>query len=384
MVSSSRQKKKFNAFLLAVSGLISGIKVKKEGNKMKKVVYGLLVITLFVSLMLGGFCLTKAFSAEPTEEWPKNIVIGSYGVGSAAYFVASALGLMIDKYTPMKTVQSSYSGGFHALTLMKGGRIDILINNTQETAPAYYAEGSFIGTEPYEISTMMVTFSIVQPPLTTKKTDVYKMEDLAGKIVLVGGPKTNPNIHEYQERPMLKYYGLLDKVTMVPYTSPGQIENDMVGGRAAGLIGWSLESPTVLSIAKSVGIRLLPLSVEAIAYCQKLGATMMPILLTGDRLEPFGYPADAKIPSYYMPMAVTVRKNLPDHVVYAIVKAFYDHFDEVKGIHRYVAETTLQRAVMDSGNPFHPGAVKYYKEKGAWGAEQEQRQAKQLSKPRGK
>jgi hypothetical protein len=61
---------------------------------------------------------------------------------------------------------------------------------------------------------------------------------------------------------------------------------------------------------------------------------------------------------------VTSAKT-PDNVVYALVKATFDSFDEFKKLHPALANLDAAKMVKDGlSAPLHPGAAKYYKEKG--------------------
>ena len=58
------------------------------------------------------------------------------------------------------------------------------------------------------------------------------------------------------------------------------------------------------------------------------------------------------------------RRTLSDDAAYIIVKTFYENLATIKGDMRMLEENTLKDAL--KGNPIdvHPGAARYYKEKG--------------------
>ena len=63
------------------------------------------------------------------------------------------------------------------------------------------------------------------------------------------------------------------------------------------------------------------------------------------------------------------RADLPEDLVYQIIKAVYDNDEERNAIHPLAKMYTVKNAFRGTpGVPvgFHPGAIKYYKEKGAW------------------
>jgi TRAP transporter TAXI family solute receptor len=61
---------------------------------------------------------------------------------------------------------------------------------------------------------------------------------------------------------------------------------------------------------------------------------------------------------------VTSAKT-PDTVVYDLVKAVFDNFDEFKKLHPAFAHLDPKLMIKNGlSAPLHPGAIKYYKEKG--------------------
>jgi hypothetical protein len=53
----------------------------------------------------------------------------------------------------------------------------------------------------------------------------------------------------------------------------------------------------------------------------------------------------------------------PD-LVYNILKVMFDHKQDLINVHTQAKELTLENAVIKTSVPYHPGAVKYFKEKG--------------------
>ena len=52
------------------------------------------------------------------------------------------------------------------------------------------------------------------------------------------------------------------------------------------------------------------------------------------------------------------------HLAYQIVKTVLEHKPELVAVHKTAEHISLQGAVVGSSIPFHPGAIKYYGEKG--------------------
>lgn len=60
------------------------------------------------------------------------------------------------------------------------------------------------------------------------------------------------------------------------------------------------------------------------------------------------------------------HESMDEKLVYDILKVIFDHRQDLIAIHKEAEKITLASAVMECGLPFHPGAIKYYKERKAW------------------
>ncbi len=62
---------------------------------------------------------------------------------------------------------------------------------------------------------------------------------------------------------------------------------------------------------------------------------------------------------------IVINKNVPDEIAYKIVKTLYDNWPELAKVKKQAIEESLpEKALLGARIPVHPGALKYYKEKG--------------------
>lgn len=70
------------------------------------------------------------------------------------------------------------------------------------------------------------------------------------------------------------------------------------------------------------------------------------------------------IQSIAHPNILAVRADVPDDAVYEITRAIWDNLDALHEIHKATREITLDKALTGLGAPLHPGAARYYRERG--------------------
>jgi TRAP transporter TAXI family solute receptor len=74
---------------------------------------------------------------------------------------------------------------------------------------------------------------------------------------------------------------------------------------------------------------------------------------------------DKDVPVIGYSTHIVAACDLPEDVVYRITKAMAENVDDMAAVVKPIAGLTPKDMAIDIGVPFHKGAAKYYKEKGA-------------------
>jgi hypothetical protein len=61
---------------------------------------------------------------------------------------------------------------------------------------------------------------------------------------------------------------------------------------------------------------------------------------------------------------IITHKSLPDDVAYRVAKSIHENLDAFRKVHGSLVSYELKNAITGTGIPLHPGAAKYYREKG--------------------
>ena len=75
-----------------------------------------------------------------------------------------------------------------------------------------------------------------------------------------------------------------------------------------------------------------------------------------------GMEADVQVAA--LTSVLTVHERMDESLAYQITKLLHERTADLVAVHQAAKEITLKSAVVGSPVPFHPGALRYYKEKG--------------------
>jgi len=347
---------------------------------MKKL-YVIAACLLMVALVLGSFgCAKKPLAPAPGEEWPAQISIGSFVKASASYPTNVAIAKLVGKYTPSSAIVREYAGGTPGIEALGRGDIDTWGIGQNDLYNAYYGTGFWEG-KPKDIKLLIGTWYYGGIGFGVRPGEgIHTVKDLAGKKCMVRSflPFQNRLVEQ-----VMKYAGVWDKITVVEMASTADIAPMMID-KKIDCFWWSSGATFGLQIKEAVGIDWISLTPEE----QEAGIKGIPgtVAWTAPAwiLEMWDYPPDKVLRSTAYCFAIACRADIPDFVAYGMLAAVYDdnHLDEVRVLSPDLTETTIELAVKHSWMPFHPGAVRYYEDKGVWTKEMEARQQELLAKPR--
>jgi uncharacterized protein len=186
---------------------------------------------------------------------------------------------------------------------------------------------------------------------------VKTFADLKGMKMGVGAPGSGT---EANFRQLCDVYGLAKGDINAQYLSFSESAEQFKDNHIdAFLVTAGLPNPGIMDVASQSEIRILNIPDD---ITQKITAKY-----------PFLSPVKVPANTYKnVPEANTVAVNavlivntgIKDDVVYNLTKALFDNQPELAAAHSKGKEVNLQSAVKGVSIPFHPGAVKYYKEKG--------------------
>jgi hypothetical protein len=133
----------------------------------------------------------------------------------------------------------------------------------------------------------------------------------------------------------------------------------------AGIIAAGYPIAAVMELARDIPIRLLETDPEVIKKMQAKYPNVTPFVIPAGTYKGI----DKDVHTYTLPQMWLCRTDLSEDLVYQILKAVYDNSKQRNAIHPMAKKYTVENAFRGSKSVpvgYHPGAIKYYEEKGIW------------------
>lgn len=221
---------------------------------------------------------------------------------------------------------------------------------------AYDATGEFEGMEAGQIQHIISGPAAVVHILTIEGSGIETVEDLVGKKVGVGKGVMSTYL------PILfEAMGLSADSTSMTQLTITDICNGLADGTIdAGLYGTPYPTSSISDLSMTSALKLIPIPVETV---EKV-AEAYPFFYA-DTIPAGSYNGvDYDTPTMSRRSAIMTNPNVPEDVVYDILKVILEQNDALVRIHADSASLNLDNALSGLQTPLHPGAERYYREAG--------------------
>ena len=360
-----------------------GLKSRRSGITTTQAIgIAVVVIIIIVAAALlmgggGGQQATTATTASPqqttsapattttttAQAQPYQIVILTGSVSGTYYPVGTAYAQLLEKYSGgliKATAKEGRASAANIQALCQGGANAALAQNDI----AYYAyHGTTI--KPFEgkpqkcIRAVAVLYPETIQIVTLADSGINSIYDLAGKKVAVG-PQGSGTY--WNARQILEAAGVWDQIIPEYKKFSDIVDALKLGTIDAAFLTAGIPTSAVEQLAAEADIKIIPVPDEVY---QKL-KQQYPFYI--QQVIPAGTYEDIKedVKTVAVMSMLLVRDDVPDNVVYQMTKILFEHADELKQqVNKLsVRYISLEHALDGLSIPLHPGAYKYYQEKG--------------------
>ena len=279
-----------------------------------------------------------------------------FPIGGAFSKVVGEMG-----YKTSATATGATAENINAILTGKG---EMAIAMSDSVIQAVEAFGAYQGKPKAEnLRAMMGLWPNVCQIVTTKDSGITKFTDLKGKRVGVGAPNSGV---ELNARMMFEAHGMTYKDAKVDYLSYGEAIDQIKNGQCdVAFVTSGLGNATIKELGTAKEIVFVPVEGEAL---KRLTAKYPFYVEWKIPKETYGTKVDTTTAAVMNIMLVS--KNLSDDVVYDLLTGIYSQkgLETIGASHatakREIKPETALRGIKGTSVKLHPGAEKYYKEKG--------------------
>jgi uncharacterized protein len=223
---------------------------------------------------------------------------------------------------------------------------------------AYNGGGQFQGAALKNVRALGALYPETVQLITRADMGINSVRDLKGKSISSGAPGSG----QYQLlTDLLKVYGMTRADVKEDLSSFTQAVDKIKDGNLnATLITAGVPTAAVTDFAQSHALKVIPLTGPEIAELRRQQPYYAEVPLPANTYKG----QTAAVPTLAVMAVWATHDAVPDTVAYEVTKALYENTKIMGQVHVQGKNISLDTALAVGTAPIHPGALKYYKEKG--------------------
>ncbi len=307
------------------------------------------------------FVLSVCFSAEAQNK-AKILSFATGGTGGVYFPMGGGMSRVLSKYIPNVDVTAEVTAAsVDNIKLINAQKADLALAMSDVAYDAMKGEGRFKSTGPMpNLRNIAVIYSNCLHFVVLKGSKINSVFDLKGKRVSTGAPGSGTEVKAVR---VLESYGIdADrdiKRERLSFSEAGGALKDRKLDCAVIESGLPNSVIMDLSATPGISIEILNNSEHLDKLIKKYGPFYNKLIIPKTT-----YPHMAsEVPVVGSANQLICHASMDPGLVYTILKVLFEHQPEIVAAHPEASSFTLTSAVVGSAIPFHPGAIKYFREK---------------------
>ncbi|NRG19974.1 TAXI family TRAP transporter solute-binding subunit [Rhizobiales bacterium] len=311
-------------------------------------------------ILAGAVVALGAQSAMAQETF---VTIGTGGQTGVYYVVGQSICKLVNRGSSehnIKCTAPSTGGSIDNINAIKNGDRQMGVAQSDWQFHAYNGSSKFEGEK---FDKLRAVFSVHGEPFTVvarADSGIETFDDLKGKRVNIGNPGSGQR--GTMEVLMNEKGWTLDDFALASELKAAEQASALADNKIDAMIytvghpAGSIQEATTTTDAKLVSVtgpEVDKLVSENPYYAM---ATIPGGMYKGN---------DEAVETFGVKATFVSSADVPDEVIYQVVKAVFDNFDRFKKLHPAFENLTEEQMIKDGlSAPLHPGAERYYKERG--------------------
>jgi uncharacterized protein len=313
-----------------------------------------LMSLIFAACLLAIATSTNVSAADP--DWPKSLTLGTASPGGVYYIYGEELAHILTEKLGIPVNPFPTQGSIQNVKLLDGGGAQLGLITMSTGLEGWNGVGDW--TKGVRFRDMRALFPMYDNPfqaVVLQRSGIATLAQLDKKRIGVGpragnGATYGPGI--------FKIVGISPEMTYGSYNDMGA---DLLAGRIDALVTLlGAPVPAIQNVDAKEPVTFLNLSPEQMEAIRKATPEFGPAKIAAGTYRLM----DKDYVTVGVPNFVIGRADLPDDLVYQLVKAVFDNQPRLVKATSAASDTLPQNVVKNSFMPFHPGALRYYREIG--------------------
>ena len=312
-------------------------------------------ITSLAVLAALAFALFTGCSGETK----KNYILATGGTSGTYYpFGGAIANVWNTKLENMNVTAQATGASAENLRLINKGEAEFAIVQNDVMDYAYNGTDLFAGEKLSNIMTIGTMYPEVVQIAVSKASGIKSVADFKGKRISVGAAGSGV---EFNAKQIMEGYGLtfddIKKSNLSFKESADGIQNGTLDGC---FITAGVPNAALQELAFTAGLTLIPVDgAAADKICAKYGYYTKTTIPGGTYKG-----TDEDVGALAIMATLAVSSKLDEQTVYDMTKALFSNLTDLGNGHAKGKEVSAKTAITGVSVPFHPGAIKYYKEIG--------------------
>ncbi|MDF2152263.1 TAXI family TRAP transporter solute-binding subunit [Vibrio sp. CAU 1672] len=305
--------------------------------------------------------LSASFSVSAKDTF---VTIGTGGVTGVYYPTGGAICRLVNKSRKEHGIRCSVEstgGSVYNINTIRAGELDLAIAQSDWQYHAYNGSSKFEESGPFK--ELRAVFSIHPEPFTViarKDANIKTFDDLKGMRVNIGNPGSGQR--GTMEVLMAEYGWSHDDFKLVSELKAAEQAKALCDNKIDAMV-YTVGHPSGAIKEATTSCDSMIVTVEGPKVSKLVSDNSFYRLanIPGGMYRG----ADRDVHTFGVGATFVSSTSVPDEVVYHIVKAVFENFDDFRRLHPAFANLKKEEMVKDGlSAPLHPGAAKYYKEVG--------------------
>ncbi len=310
-------------------------------------------VSLFVALGLLAF--TSPAMAK------QDLLFGGASITGVYYQVALQISNMMNKHMgdEYNFIGRPTGGSVFNINALARGAFDFGVAQSDRNWQAFNGSADWEGRSVESLRSLFSMHPETVMLVTRKDTGIQSMEDLKGKRVNIGNPGSG---QRGNAEDVLRLYGLdFSKDFRAQGLQQHEASRALVD-RNIDAFFYTVGNPSAAidEPAQSINLDMVPINSDAIKNFVDQHPYYIMTAIPADTYRGI----DRDIETFAVTATVVTNENVSDEVVYDLVRTVFENLDELKASHAAFRHLNPEEMLQGLSAPFHPGALKYYQEKG--------------------